>query len=211
MRRPATAATVWPFQAIVEIVLARPTGACLRGRLSSNVRPHETTVMLTRNAAVALAFALAACSTPPPAPSIPTDDLPYQVEVVREGQFEVLGDPEMSAAPETAAGKVGSHDSVQLISESKTLKAVRGATFGFTYLIKGVPDGEVSGFEMRALHPPMTGPSGKTTTQVFGEQGVAVNDIIYVLAEPFEVLPGNWTLQLVYKGKAVVSRQFVLQ
>jgi hypothetical protein len=139
------------------------------------------------------------------------------VEVVREGQFEVLGDPEMSAAPETAAGKVGSHDSVQLISESKTLKAVRGATFGFTYLIKGVPDGEMSRFEMRALHPPMTGPSGKTTTesrvdtQVFGEQGVAVNDIIYVLAEPFEVLPGNWTLQLLYKGKAVVSRQFVLQ
>jgi hypothetical protein len=151
------------------------------------------TVMLTRNAAVALAFALAACSTPPPAPSTPTDDLPYQVEVVREGQFEVLGDPEISAAP------------------------VRGATFGVTYLIKGVPDGEMSGFEMRALHPPMTGPSGKTTTesrvdtQVFGEQGVAVNDIIYVLAEPFEVLPGNWTLQLLYKGKTVVSRQFVLQ
>jgi hypothetical protein len=39
-RRPATAATVWPFQAIVGIVLARPAGVCLHGRLSSNVRRH---------------------------------------------------------------------------------------------------------------------------------------------------------------------------
>ena len=173
--------------------------------------------MLTRVTAVAIALALAARSSPPPAAPAAADTLPYQVDVVRVGQFEVLGDPEISAAPDTAAGKVSAHSSVQLISESTTLKAERGATFGFTYVIKGVPDGEFPGFEMQALHPPMTGPSGKATTesrvetQVFGEQGVAVNDIIYVLAEPFEVLPGNWTLQLLYKGKVVVSRQFVLQ
>jgi Domain of unknown function (DUF3859) len=173
--------------------------------------------MLTRLTAVVLTFALAACSAPPSAVPAPSDALPYQVEVVREGQFEVLGEPEISTAPDTAAGKVSAHTNAQLISESTTLKAERGATFGFTYLIKGVPDGELPGFEMRALHPPMTGPSGKTTTEsradteVFGEQGVAVNDIIYVLAEPFEVLPGKWTLQLLYKGKVVVSRQFVLQ
>ena len=42
-RRPATAATVWPLQAMVEIVLPRPAGVCLHGRLSSNVRRHVTT------------------------------------------------------------------------------------------------------------------------------------------------------------------------
>ena len=30
--RPATAATVWPLQAMVEIVLPRPVGVCLLGR-----------------------------------------------------------------------------------------------------------------------------------------------------------------------------------
>ena len=30
--RPATAATAWPLQAMVEIVLPRPVGVCLRGR-----------------------------------------------------------------------------------------------------------------------------------------------------------------------------------
>jgi hypothetical protein len=30
-RRPATAATVWPLQAAVNIILARPTGVRLRG------------------------------------------------------------------------------------------------------------------------------------------------------------------------------------
>ncbi len=39
-RRPTTAATAWPLQAMSVIVLPRPSGVCLRGRLSSNVRPH---------------------------------------------------------------------------------------------------------------------------------------------------------------------------
>jgi hypothetical protein len=42
-RRPATAATVWPLQAKADIVLAWPAGICLRGRLSSNVRPQMRT------------------------------------------------------------------------------------------------------------------------------------------------------------------------
>ena len=42
-RRPATAATVWPLQAKLGIVLPRTAGACLHGRLSSNVRPHTNT------------------------------------------------------------------------------------------------------------------------------------------------------------------------
>ena len=37
-RRPATAATAWPLQAQFGIVLPRPSGVCLHGRLSSNVR-----------------------------------------------------------------------------------------------------------------------------------------------------------------------------
>lgn len=40
--RPATAGAAWPLRAIVVIVLPRPAGAYLRGRLNSNVRPHET-------------------------------------------------------------------------------------------------------------------------------------------------------------------------
>jgi len=42
-RGPATAATVWPLQAKVGIVLPRPAGVRLHGPLSSNVRHHTTT------------------------------------------------------------------------------------------------------------------------------------------------------------------------
>jgi len=38
--RPAPAASAWPLRAIVVIVPPRPSAVCLRGRLSSNVRPH---------------------------------------------------------------------------------------------------------------------------------------------------------------------------
>jgi hypothetical protein len=44
-RRPATAATVWPLRAAVNIIPSRPAGGFLRGRLSSNVRRHQTTVV----------------------------------------------------------------------------------------------------------------------------------------------------------------------
>jgi hypothetical protein len=43
-RRPATAATAWPLQAKFAIVFPRPVGVCLHGRLSSNVRPHSSTI-----------------------------------------------------------------------------------------------------------------------------------------------------------------------
>jgi len=39
--RHATAAKAWPLQAMVVIVLPRPSLVCLRARLSSNVRPHN--------------------------------------------------------------------------------------------------------------------------------------------------------------------------
>jgi len=60
-RRPATAATVWPLQAMVEIVLPRPAGVCLHGRLSSNVRPRRNKLFGARGAASATAPAI----TPP--------------------------------------------------------------------------------------------------------------------------------------------------
>jgi hypothetical protein len=62
----------------------------------------------------------------------------------------------------------------------------------------------------------MKTPSGGTATvstagtSVFGEAGVATNDIVYRLSEPAELLPGRWTLQLLYKGQVVLTRNFDL-
>ncbi len=50
-RRPATAAVTWPLQAPVASCLPRPSAICLRGRLSSNVRPHRTSALVARSAA----------------------------------------------------------------------------------------------------------------------------------------------------------------
>jgi Domain of unknown function (DUF3859) len=103
------------------------------------------------------------------------------------------------------------------ISAETVFKAERGKSFGFTFRITGLPEGPTPDFEMRAVHPPMKGPSGSTSsvstaaTEVFTDGGVAENEILYTLSEEFEVLPGQWTLQLLFKGQPVISKRFTLQ
>ena len=155
-----------------------------------------------------LMFGLASCVTPPATPTFP-----FQVEVLQSGLFEKPAHESLLPASGTAAGVVGEHGSIRFLKTTSNLKAEPGATFGFRYQLKDVPGGSISGLEMRVIHPPMTGPSGKTETvsiaEVAGHNGQA--EIIYIIDEPFEMLPGNWTLQLLYQGQVVVSRDFYLR
>lgn len=140
----------------------------------------------------------------------------FKAEIVEEGVFKQIGKPVIVSSPNTASGKIAEHSGIELVEPTKRLRAVQGVIFGFRYRISGVANGENSGFEMRALHPPMKSHSGQMETVstaetfVIGEGRVATNDIVYSLTEPSEVLPGKWTLQLLYRGQVVLSRDFLL-
>jgi hypothetical protein len=137
-------------------------------------------------------------------------------EITEFGLFEILGDQIDEEVATTAAGRVTDHDSSKHLETRTTLKAQRGVTFGFRYRLHGLPDGEHEGFEIRAVHPPMTGPSGRPSTISqaptfpFFENGVATSELFYSLSKDFEVLPGEWRLEILYRGRVILSKRFTL-
>jgi hypothetical protein len=140
-----------------------------------------------------------------------------EVALIDEGVYETLGDTKNVEAPQTAAGKVGEHGGLELLEATRTLVAEKGVTFGYRFALKGPYNGTVGGFEMHAEHPSMLGVDGKSHTsqtvpiEIDFEGGLAYHDVVYVLSEDFEVLPGNWTLEIRFQGKPLISRHFILR
>lgn len=142
----------------------------------------------------------------------------FKVEVVAEGTFEQPKDVRNAQAPNTAAGKVGEYSGLpKHLATTRKLKAVQGVVFGFRYSITGLPENKNLVFEMRAVHPPITGPDGKSSElssapiEVYTANGTYDDDLVYMLSEPSEVVPGRWILQLYFDGKHVASREFLLE
>jgi hypothetical protein len=166
-----------------------------------------------RRLLAALAAAAAACVLAPARAAPPQQPFPYKAEVLEEGIFELAG-----AAPVSQRSRVTEHDRAKLVESTRVIPAVKGTTFGFRYRLSGLPGKHLPGFAMRAIHPAMKNPGGgkpRTTstapTFVEAEQGVAENEIVYTLNEAAEVKPGRWTLQLLYRGSVVLSREFTLK
>lgn len=142
---------------------------------------------------------------------------PFQIEVLDEGQYTPVGQMVIRPSESTASGRAGVHEGMRHISPSREVEARLGAVFGFTYRVKGLPEGKVHGFEMRAIHPPMQSPGGKVSTVssvpvvLDSELGEAYNDLVYRLSEERELLPGKWTLQILYRGNAVLTRDFTVR
>ncbi|MBX7133823.1 MAG: DUF3859 domain-containing protein [Fimbriimonadaceae bacterium] len=142
---------------------------------------------------------------------------PFRGVVEEAGTFEVVGARIDSAAPDTAAGKTSIVDEIRLIEAAHDPKAELGITFGFRYRLEGVPSGDIDELEMRAIHPVMKGLDGTTRDRstapeyAYGQSGGAYGFIVYTLSEPFEVVPGPWHIQLLYKGRVVISQEFILK
>lgn len=138
-----------------------------------------------------------------PAWSGPPSTFPFQAEVLEEGVFVATG-----------AGR----GPFRLAEPTRTVTAMRGTTFGFRYRLTSLPGRHVPGFSMRVVHPPTRSPGGgkpRTTRSVphfiEAEQGVAEGLIVFAVDEPAEVKPGRWSLQLLYRGGVVLTREFVLK
>ena len=137
-------------------------------------------------------------------------------EILEYGIFEVLGDRIDEETATAAAGRVSAHESSRHLETTTNLRAHRGVTFGYRYRVLGLSDGEHEGFEMRAVHPPMTGPSGRPSTisqaptYPYSENGVASSELFYSLSKDFEVLPGEWRLEILFRGRVILSKSFTL-
>jgi hypothetical protein len=139
-----------------------------------------------------------------------------RAEILEYGLFSIHGETVDTDRPSTAAGRTTEHEESRHIRRADRFAARKGITFGFRYRLRWEREGDLHGLEMHVIHPAMRGKDGRThltttaPTDAFFENGVSDGEILYSLSEDFEVLPGEWTLEIHLDGKPILSKRFTL-
>ena len=165
--------------------------------------------MRTRPPPILLLALLTSCAAPPtPKPT---------VRVVDFGIVRLVGPFERHEDPNTAVGYRSSALGKSTFEKTTSeIPAVQGCSFGLQYRIEGVPDGKTVTVEEIIRHPPMTRPDGtvireeRTKDDWVAEEGVVERQFMYLLREPHELVPGDWTLAVAVNGKTEVEQHFNL-
>jgi hypothetical protein len=104
-------------------------------------------------------------------------------------------------------------DDVQLVAETNTIPAKLGTKFGFRYRIVGDSWGAPVTIKVVTLYPPAGAVSPKmglihTASLLKTARIGASNAIAYSADEPWEMVPGVWTIQLWVGSKKLAERTF---
>jgi Domain of unknown function (DUF3859) len=125
---------------------------------------------------------------------------------------------ERAEGKDTAAGYTTAIDGKSLTSSGTRVKAKLGDSFGFRYKLecKG-PKSFNTPMTIRTLHPPMTNPKvGKAVTESTWENNAWANHFEpnihsgFRFDERWEMVPGEWTVQVVHEGRVLVEKKFIV-
>ncbi len=114
----------------------------------------------------------------------------------------------------TASG-VSKLEEPTLIEQTIKIPAVLGTRFGYRFIVSGDIQEKSVDIVLRVRSPRMTRPSDDKT---FSVQEVLLKKILlgqkqyvdYGLSNSWELLPGMWTLQLLYKDKLLAEKTFTV-
>lgn len=110
----------------------------------------------------------------------------------------------------------GVYEEDQVVQPANAIKPEVDMVFGFRYKIMGLPDKTYYDFTVTVNHPPIL-VNGKihvfykTTIQEQVEDGQIDSSVIYTIKNDFELVPGLWTLELIYQDRVLLSRQFIME
>jgi len=132
----------------------------------------------------------------------------------RYGVFESLGEIKHIPAPDTADGTRIIPEHTIFHDSSLIVPAELQLAFGFDYEIAGILPGTEDQLMMRAIHPPMRNSVGDLQTvsttnfDVFIWGGRVEDHLSYRFSESHQLLPGEWTLQIIYFDRVLLSKTF---
>jgi hypothetical protein len=116
--------------------------------------------------------------------------------------------------PQSTAGYATNGD-LQIVQETVTVPLQKGIGFGFAWVAKNLPPNV--DLTYRIEHPVITRPDGITLDH-FEEllpaqsKGGRIESIdCYSLSEDHELVPGNWTISILYQGRQLARRIFYVQ
>ncbi len=131
--------------------------------------------------------------------------------IVEFGRYEVRPAGEAQRAERTASGVVQPVTGHRLVEKTDVIVGQPGNTFGIEVKFVNFAPGTVT-VTLRKFHPPLTNPkTGKTTTVSEYDWPVRTDQssfFCFSFDEGWEIAEGDWTMQVVYKGKVVAEKKF---
>ena len=153
----------------------------------------------------------------PAASCAPAPATQPMARVIDYGIVRLVGPFDRHVDPTTATGFTSTGPGRSVFEKQATeVPAVQGTTFGFRYRIEGIQPGHPLIVEEIIRHPPMTRPDGtvlseeRTKAQVSPADGVVDQKFLYLLREPYEVVPGDWSLAVAIDGTIAIDQHFTL-
>jgi len=152
-----------------------------------------------------------------------------RIDITEYGIYKTQAES-FSAAPGTATGKVEEVSDIQLIEATTTVPARAGVEFGFRYKIVGQPNAAAQSGATIARQgaatvnlknvthipaPGMRNPQTQnvTMTSVFYQDvKIGAEPVrLFRFTEPWEVVPGIWTLEIWDGDRKLVSQSFLVK
>ena len=148
-------------------------------------------------------FALADCSSAPNVTS---------AEIVEYGVFEKISSRGQIKTEGVLSGEVEKGVQTRLKEQTSTIVAALGTSFGIRVRLTGNPSGEMVNCSIRWIHPKLTNPSsGQTSEQDQWQSLVPIGypgSAGYTFDNPWELVPGKWTIQVIYESKVLAEKTF---
>ena len=88
---------------------------------------------------------------------------------------------------------------------------MRCTSFGYEFRMEGLPNVKRDYIEVTAHHPLMRTYLGLSSyesthmSEIEPKDGSYEDIVIYTMRKPYEVLPGNWTIEIKYKKKSTAK------
>jgi hypothetical protein len=134
------------------------------------------------------------------------------IQLLEFGTFRKLASTNDVSEPGSLTGARHAVSKVALIESTTNVPARIGTSFGFRVKFLGTPSNEVVPCTAKCLHPKLTDPSSGRSSQVdqWDISGLSRQDgyVGYTLDNDWELVPGQWTLQVFQDSRLVLEKTF---
>lgn len=131
-------------------------------------------------------------------------------DIISAGVFERQAAPSpdglQKSGLDATHGLLAGRSGVRISSETDELEARLGRGFGFQYALMGLI--ERDHLSATVLHPVMKRPDGSVTSSLSVPWNTGLDSITWWFERREELLPGEWTLRIDYKGRELCAKTF---
>jgi hypothetical protein len=165
---------------------------------------------MNSNPTIMLAIVLWTVSAPAQEPAVV-----LSADVVDYGIYRIELTGQHIPMPSAAAGWVQPARRAVLIAKTNEVPATIGTTFGFQFVLKGMPAGGVAAVDVIVEHPTFKIPGGEVTktrdsvpcSYKIGETA----GYTYTFDHDWEAVTGTWKIQVWQGGNMLAAKDFIVK